>query len=346
MNGTKQSIHIHHMRSALKYARYGLGRTAENPTVGCVIVKNDHVVGRGRTSEGGRPHAETQALGMAGNQAKGATAYVTLEPCSHVGKTPPCAQALIDAGISTVFIAIMDTDKRVSGRGVQMLRDAGIKVEVGLLEQEANVLNKGFFLTRSHSRPFISLKCATSNNGKIAGVDNNGEKKQVWITNKLSRRRAHLIRAQHDAIAVGVNTVLIDNPTLTTRLDGVEHRAKVVVFDRNKCLSGNEKIFEHNPLVITEPDLHQAMSILCSEGVTRLLVEGGAGVVSAFLKAELYDQFYWFKALHDMDESGLDAIAHFDIKDIEQETTLKHAQTLQLHDDVLNIFKACHCEER
>jgi len=327
--------HKKHMQSALNLARYGLGRTAPNPAVGCVIVKDNHVVGRGRTAEGGRPHAEVMALQMAGEQARGATAYVTLEPCSHVGKTPPCAQALIDAGLTKVFVAIKDTDERVSGRGIQMLRDAGIEVEVGLLEKEAYDINKGFFLTRSDSRPFISLKSATSNNGKIAGAD----KKQVWITNELSRRRAHLIRAQHDAIAVGVNTVLIDNPSLTTRLDGVDTRAKIIVFDKDKRLTGNEKIFENDPLVITEPDLNKAMEQLCNEGVTRLLVEGGAGMVSAFLKANLYDQLYWFKASHDIDEDGLDAITHFDIADIEKETALKHAQTIQLNEDVLRVYK-------
>ncbi len=327
--------HIYHMRSALNFARYGVGRTAPNPTVGCVIVKAGHVVGRGRTAEGGRPHAETQALKMAGDKAHGATAYVTLEPCSHTGKTPPCARGLIDAGVTKVFVAIEDTDERVSGRGVQMLRDAGIEVEIGLLEKEAYALNKGFFLTRSYNRPFISLKLATSNNGKIAGED----KKQVWITNELSRARAHLIRAQHDAIAVGVNTVLIDNPTLTTRLDGVVHRAKIIVFDRNKRLTGNEKIFEYHPLIITEPNLHKAMAQLCDEGITHMLVEGGAGMISAFLKADLYDQFYWFKAPHDMDENGLDAIEHFDIKDIEQKTSLKLNDTIQLDNDVLKIYK-------
>ena len=186
---TKQSTHIKHMQSALNLSRYGLGRTAENPSVGCVMVKDNHVVGRGRTAEGGRPHAEVMALKMAGEQARGATAYVTLEPCSHVGKTPPCANALIDAGITNVFVAIKDTDERVSGHGIQMLRDAGIEVEAGLLEKEAYDINKGFFLTRADNRPFISLKSATSNNGKIAGAS----KKQVWITNELSRQRAHLI---------------------------------------------------------------------------------------------------------------------------------------------------------
>ena len=170
---------------------------------------------------------------------------------------------------------------------------------------------------------------------QIAGVN----KKQVWITNELSRHRAHLIRAQHDAIAVGVNTVLIDNPSLTTRLDGIDSRAKIIVFDKDKRLTGNEKIFENDPLIITEPDLNKAMEQLCNEGITRLLVEGGAGMVSAFLKANLYDQLYWFKAPHDIDEDGLDAITHFDIADIEKETTLKQAQTIQLNEDVLRVYK-------
>ncbi len=322
------------MKSALAIARYGLGRTASNPSVGCVIVNDNHIIGRACTAHGGRPHAETQALAMAGANAKGASAYVTLEPCAHVGQTPPCANALIEAGIAKVYIAIADTDKRVSGRGIAMLRAAGIEVEVGLCEAEAYELNKGFFLTRSDNRPMISLKSATTANGKIAG----DQGKQVWITNALSRRRAHLMRAQHDAIAVGVNTILIDNPSLTTRLDGVAHTAKIIVFDRNKRLSGNEKIFENNSLIITEPDLHKAMAQLVELGITRLLVEGGAGMVSAFLKADLYDQFYWFRAPHEIGE-GLNAIEPFDIGDIERETSLKLQNTIHLNEDVLRVYQ-------
>ncbi len=331
----KQSIHYYHMRSALNLARQGLGRTAPNPTVGCVIIKDNHVVGRGCTAISGRPHAETIALDMAGEQAKGATVYVTLEPCAHEGKTPPCANALIKAGVKKVFVAIKDTDSRVSGRGIEMLQEAGVEVEVGLLEKEAYELNKGFFLRHSKNRPFISLKTATTSNGKIA--DAQGQSK--WITGELARARAHLIRAQHDAIAVGVNTVLVDNPSLTTRLDGVEHRSKIIVFDKNKRLMGNERIFDNDPIVITNPDLHEAMAELTSLGITRLLVEGGARLVSAFLKENLYDQFYWFKAPKVMADDGLDAIAHFNIEDIEQETSLVHQETIQLNEDVLNIYQ-------
>lgn len=325
------------MISALNLARQGLGRTSPNPTVGCVIVKDSHVVGRGYTAEGGRPHAETIALDMVGDEAKGATAYVTLEPCAHEGKTSPCANALIQAGIKKVFVAIQDTDSRVSGRGIQMLKQAGIDVEVGLLEQQAYEINKGFFLrhNESENRPFISLKTATTSNGKIA--DANGNSK--WITGELARRRAHLIRAQHDAIAVGVNTVLIDNPSLTTRLDGVAHRAKIIIFDRNKRLTGNEKVFENNPIIITNPNLHEVMGELTSLGITRLLVEGGAGMVTAFLKENLYDQFYWFKASKTMEDDGLNAISHFDIKDIKSKTNLVQTSQKKLNEDTLDIFK-------
>ncbi|CAG0907546.1 unnamed protein product [Cyprideis torosa] len=329
------------MQSALNLARQGLGRVAPNPSVGCVIVKDGHVVGRGRTADGGRPHAETRALDMVGVQAKGATAYVTLEPCAHEGETPPCATALINAGIKKVFVSIIDTDARVAGQGVAMLVKAGIDVEVGLCEDQAYDLNKGFFLRHSYNRPFISLKTATSSDGKIA--DANGHSK--WITGELARRRAHLIRAQHDAIGVGVNTVLMDNPSLTTRLDGVEHRSKVIVFDRKSRLTGKEKIFENNPLIITNPNLQDAMRELSEQGITRLLVEGGAGLVSAFLKENLYDQLYWFKAPKAMGE-GLDAIAHFNIESLTNETNLVHAEQIQLNEDTLDIYKAPSLREQ
>ncbi len=323
------------MKSALNLARQGLGRTAPNPTVGCVIVKDNHVIGRGRTATGGRPHAETIALDMAGSNAQGAIAYVTLEPCAHQGKTPPCVDALVKAGVKKVFVAIIDTDERVAGQGVAMLVKAGIDVEVGLCEDQAYEVNKGFFYRHSEKRPFISLKTATSVNGKIADAQGNSK----WITGELARARAHLIRAQHDAIAVGVNTVLIDNPSLTTRLNGVEHRSKIIVFDRNQRLTGTEKVFENDPLIITTSNLREAMSDLSAQGITRLLVEGGAGMVSAFLKENLYDQFYWFKAPHSMPDNGLNAISCFNINDIESETNLRHAEQMRLGKDTLDIFK-------
>ena len=299
-------------------------------------MKDGHVVGRGRTADGGRPHAETIALTMAGDNAKGATAYVTLEPCAHQGQTPPCADALIQAGIKQVFMAVLDTDKRVSGQGMKMLMDAGIDVEVGLLENEAYEVNKGFFLRQKEGRPFISLKTASTLDGKIATVTN----KSKWITNDLARRRAHLIRAQHDAIAVGVNTVLQDNPSLTTRLKGVHHTPKIFVFDRHNKLTGDEKIFACNPTIIAEDDLKSAIQKIGETGVTRLLIEGGATLITSFVQQNLYDQLYWFRAPSLIGSDGLSAIGDLGVDDMHDKINLHHTQQISLGQDVLDIYKS------
>ncbi len=326
---------IQYMREALMLAQAGLGRVAPNPSVGCVLVKDDCIIGRGRTSDGGRPHAEVNALNEAGKGARGATAYVTLEPCSHQGKTGPCAQALIDAGVKKVFVSCLDPNPQVNGQGIQMLRDAGIEVSTGLLEDEALAMNKGFFLTQTNQRPFITLKIATSNNGKIAHV--NGQSK--WITGELARQHAHLLRSQHDAIAVGANTVLVDNPSLTTRLEGIDHQAKIIVFDRRGRLTGKEKIFDHDPLILSEPDLKTAMAKISEGGITRLMVEGGSALLSSFIRAGLYDEFYWYKAPHDLPDDGINAINDFDIAEIESHTTLKHQERFTFAPDTLDIYK-------
>ena len=190
------------MDAALALARRGLGNTWPNPAVGCVIVKDGIVVGRGWTQPGGRPHAETEALARAGSAAKGAIAYVTLEPCSHHGKTPPCADALIAAQVARVIVATGDPDPRVNGRGIAMLRDAGIAVEQGLCKAEADAINAGFFKRVREGKPLVTLKLAGSLDMRIA--TKTGESK--WITSDAARARAHLIRAQHDAIMVGSGT--------------------------------------------------------------------------------------------------------------------------------------------
>lgn len=359
---------IWHMRSALNLARQGLGRVWPNPSVGCVIVKDGHIVARARTCDGGgRPHAETEALAMAGDQAKGACVYVTLEPCAHQGKTGPCAQALIEAGVAQVLVAVEDTDERVAGRGIKMLRDAGVEVVVGVLEDKARELNEGFFLRHSEARPLINLKTATTLDAKIA--TNTGQSK--WITGGLSRQRAHLIRAQHDAICVGVNTVLADNPTLTTRVNGVSHEPVRIVFDTNLRLTDAEKIFkqvEGSPVwvmtsVATDDeraqalqklgvniltvekgadghvDLKSAMAVLCKKGITRLLVEGGAGLVTSFLALGLYDNLYWFKAGSIIGADGLSAMQPLGIKKLDHKISIKHSNHLVLDDDVLDVYK-------
>lgn len=360
-------IDLWHMRSALNLARQGLGRVWPNPSVGCVIVKSGHVIARARTADGGRPHAETIALEMAGDKAEGATIYVSLEPCAHQGQTGPCAQALIDAKVAKVIVAVEDSDPRVRAKGIEMLRDAGIEVVVGLMEDRAREINKGFFYRYTHDRPMISLKTATTLDAKIA--TNTGESK--WITGELSRARAHLIRSQHDAVAVGVNTVIADNPSLTTRLKGVNHSAVRIVFDTNLRLTGSEKIFDEvadNPVwivsalegsdpkaenlvnagadIITVPknesgqiDLMTAMQKIAEAGITRLMVEGGSGLMTSFIKADLYDTLYWFRAGSMIGADGLSAAQSLGIDQMDQKIKLTHSEQMSLGEDMLDIYK-------
>ena len=205
-----------HMRAALALARRGVGNTWPNPSVGCVIVKDGRVVGRAVTAPGGRPHAEPAALDRAGAQARGATAYVTLEPCCHWGRTPPCTDALIAAGIARVVIAARDPDPRVNSHGIAKLRDAGIVVEEGLLADEAREIVAGFHMRMKAGRPLVTLKLASTLDGRIA--TRAGESQ--WITGAPARRAAHALRGRHDAVLVGVGTVVADDPDLTCRLAG------------------------------------------------------------------------------------------------------------------------------
>src|SRR5271165_205437 len=230
IDGAERGRGLGTMQAALSLARRGLGTVWPNPAVGCVIVNKDRVVGRGWTQPGGRPHGETEALRRAGDAARGATAYVSLEPCCHWGHTPPCADALADAGVRRVVVAIEDPDPRVAGAGLQRLRGADIEVETGLGAEAAAEINAGFFTRLRLGRPLVTLKLATSLDGHIATAS--GESR--WITGPPARERAHAMRADHDAIMVGTGTVLADDPQLTCRLPGLDHRSPVrVVIDRH-----------------------------------------------------------------------------------------------------------------
>ncbi|MGI3776335.1 MAG: bifunctional diaminohydroxyphosphoribosylaminopyrimidine deaminase/5-amino-6-(5-phosphoribosylamino)uracil reductase RibD, partial [Janthinobacterium lividum] len=214
------------MRAALALARRGLGVTWPNPSVGCVVVSAEgRVVGRGRTADGGRPHAEAVALGMAGEAARGGCAFVTLEPCSHFGGTPPCADALVAAGVARVVVGCGDPDARVSGRGVARLRAAGVEVVEGVLRGEARAVAAGFLSRVERGRPVVTLKLASSMDGRIA--TRTGDSR--WITGVEARREGHALRASHDAVMCGIGTVLADDPELTCRLAGARGRALVRV---------------------------------------------------------------------------------------------------------------------
>lgn len=313
------------MRAALTLARRGLGRTWPNPSVGCLIVKDGAVVGRGWTQPGGRPHAETEALARAGRSAKGADVYVTLEPCCHHGKTPPCTAALIAAGIRRAVIAVEDPDSRVAGKGVATLRAAGITVDVGVCADEAREVNAGFLSTVTRGRPLVTLKLATSLDGRLAVAS--GESR--WITGEPARARAHLLRAMSDAVMVGSGTVIADDPELTCRLPGLSDRNPVrVVIDGGmrvpltarlvadarqtptwfvirRGISGERReafarcgvdVIDVPSTATGETDLAAALAALAKQGITRVLVEGGARLAAALVRGGLVDRIAWFHA--------------------------------------------------
>jgi len=216
-----RDLDVRSMQAALALARRGLGTVWPNPAVGCVIVKEGRVVGRGWTQPGGRPHGETEALRRAGEGAVGATAYVSLEPCCHWGQTPPCVDALIAAGIRRVVVPLEDPDPRVAGGGLRRLHEAGLEVETGLCAAEAAEVNAGFFSRLRLGRPLVTLKLGTSLDGRIATASGESQ----WITGPPARERAHALRAAHDAIMVGTGTALADDPQLTCRLPGLAQRS-------------------------------------------------------------------------------------------------------------------------
>ena len=227
------------MRAALAQARRSLGRTWPNPAVGCVIAKDGHVIARGRTQDGGRPHAEADALAKAGEAARGATVYVTLEPCSHFGKSPPCADALVRAGVARVVSAMEDPNPEVNGQGHARLRAAGIAVDVGEGADEAAEINAGFLLRVLSGRPLFHLKLASSLDGRIATAS--GESK--WITGEGARADGHRLRSVHDAILVGAGTVAADDPELTCRLPGLGRYSPVrIVLDSRAGLAETSRL--------------------------------------------------------------------------------------------------------
>lgn len=287
------------MQQALCLARQGLGRVAPNPSVGAVVVQNGRVVGLGRTADGGRPHAEVVALNRAGARAAGATLYVTLEPCAHHGKSPPCTEAIIRAGIARVVVGCRDPFPAVNGSGIAQLQQAGIAVEEvsGDWRNPCRSVNAGFFSVVERNRPHVTLKIASSAEGFIAPA----EGVQQWITGKASRRHGHLLRLRHDAILTGIGTVLADDPQLTCRLPGLEGFSPIrIVLDRQNRLPADARLLHDNgPEVWHYTDcgnLPALLEQLAARGVTRLLVEAGNRLNTAFLQAGLVDEIYWYRA--------------------------------------------------
>ncbi len=322
------------MSHALRLAARGLGQVWPNPAVGCVLVKDGQIIGRGHTQIGGRPHAEVMALRQAGAGAKGATAYVTLEPCAHHGQTPPCANVLISAGVARVVTALTDPDARVSGKGHAMLRAAGIDVREGVLGTEAAVLNTGFLRRVLHGTPHVTLKLALSLDGRIA----NAAGASRWITGPLARRAVHGLRAVHDAVMVGIGTALADDPDLTVRDMGALRQPLRIVIDSNLRLPPSSRLAHsardvpvwvcHSKharipayfaemglhLIACETgadgrvDIHDALQRLGAAGLTRVFFEGGGMLAASLIAAGHAGQIVAFSAGHVFGSNGTPAV--------------------------------------
>lgn len=321
-NGDFLSYDEKYMRLAMQLAGNAVGRTSPNPLVGAVIVKNNRVVGCGWHRKAGTPHAEVHALNQAGSLAQGADVYVTLEPCAHYGKTPPCAEALVKAKVKNVYGGLLDPNPKVAGKGFKILEDAGIHVEYGFLEQELQAQNEVFLKWIEHKQPFVVLKTAMTLDGKIATVK--GQSK--WITNEASRNYGYKLRDIYDGILVGINTVLADDPLLTARIENGKNPIRIIV-DSKLRISLEAKVIkdksaktiiattdkaDKNKIAMLEAqnveviivdcdkdnkvDIVKLLAILGQKNICSILIEGGAQIHGSFVAQNLVDKVYFFIA--------------------------------------------------
>jgi diaminohydroxyphosphoribosylaminopyrimidine deaminase/5-amino-6-(5-phosphoribosylamino)uracil reductase len=360
------ALDLRFMQLALSLGRRGLGRTSPNPAVGAVVVKDGVIVGRGWTQPGGRPHAETEALKRAGKEAKGATLYVTLEPCSHQGKTPPCVDAIIRSGIARVVSALEDPNPEVAGQGYAKLRERGIAVEAGLEAAAAARQHAGHIRRMRDGRPQVLLKLAASSDGK-AGL---AGRKPAGITGEAARARVHQMRAESDAILVGIGTVLSDDPHLTCRLPGMMEWSPVrVILDARLRIPLATSIVgtarETPTWVFATPnaspvaedilkakgvevfrvdgkdgrlDLNAVLKALAGRGITRLMVEGGPTIAAAFIKADLVDEAALFRSPNPLGE-GIDVLEGLPLTALTKSPKLKPVASEAVGGDTLETFE-------
>ena len=357
------------MQLALTLGRRGQGQTWPNPAVGAVVVKDGVIIGRGWTQAGGRPHAEPEALRRAGEAARGATLYVTLEPCSHFGKSPPCVDAIIAAGIARVVSAIGDPNPEVAGQGHARLRAAGISVDIGAGAAEAARDHAGHFRRIRDKRPHVILKLAVSPDDKIGAAG----RKPLAISGEAAKARVHLLRAQCDAILVGIGTVFSDDPLLTCRLPGMEARSPVrVVLDRSLRIPGTSRLVQsarETPLWVMTSNLSEApaamklgaagaqvirvattttppgldlaavLHALAEKGITRLLVEGGARVASSFVAAGLVDEVWLLRGPAPVGADGVAALDALPLTTITQSPDFRVRASESLQKDTLTVYE-------
>lgn len=363
-NGDFLSYDEKYMRLAMQLAGNAIGRTSPNPLVGAVIVKDNRVVGCGWHRKAGTPHAEVHALNQAGELAQGADVYVTLEPCAHYGKTPPCAKALVEAKVKNVYGGLLDVNPKVAGKGFKILEDAGIHVEYGFLQDELRKQNEVFFKWIEHKKPFIVLKAAMTLDGKIATAT--GQSK--WITNETSRAYGYKLRDIYDGIMVGINTVIEDNPMLTARVDGGKNPIRIVVdsslkIDINANVvqdksaktiiattdkANKDKILklqaqDVDVIVVDKDendkvDIEKLLDILGQQNICSILVEGGATLSGSFVAKKLVDKVYFFIAPKIV--GGKEAktpVAGTGILNLQEALALKDIQVEKLDEDILII---------
>lgn len=363
-NGDFLSYDEKYMKLAMQLAGNAIGRTSPNPLVGAVIVKDNRVVGCGWHRKAGTPHAEVHALNQAGELAQGADVYVTLEPCAHYGKTPPCAKALVKAKVKNVYGGLLDVNPKVAGKGFKILEDAGIHVEYGFLQDELRKQNEVFFKWIEHKKPFVVLKAAMTLDGKIATAT--GQSK--WITNETSRAYGYKLRDIYDGIMVGINTVIEDNPMLTARVDGGKNPIRIVVdsslkIDINANVvqdksaktiiattdkANKDKILklqaqDVDVIVVDKDendkvDIEKLLDILGQQNICSILVEGGATLSGSFVAKKLVDKVYFFIAPKII--GGKEAktpVAGTGILNLQEALALKDIQIEKLEEDVLII---------
>ncbi len=358
---------LRHMRHALSLGRRGLGRVWPWPSVGCVIVKEGRIIGRGLSDTVSRRHGEIVALAQAGKNASGSTVYVTLEPCSHHGTTPPCAEALVEANVARVVAAIEDPNPQVSGRGFEILRSAGIDVEVGACAAEAEAAHVGFLSVQRSGRPFVTLKLATTLDGRIATAS--GESR--WITGAASRRIVHLMRATHDAVLVGAGTARADDPTLNVRDLGTNHQPVRVIVSRHLRLpraSSLAKTAQRDPVWIVcgegavasadseywqgvgatlipvqihngQVDPNAMLEALAKRGITRVFCEGGGMLAASLLAEGCVDELALFSAGKAIGAEGQPSIGPLGLSQLADAPSFSLREVRQVGGDVLQLWK-------
>ncbi|QXT40709.1 bifunctional diaminohydroxyphosphoribosylaminopyrimidine deaminase/5-amino-6-(5-phosphoribosylamino)uracil reductase RibD [Gymnodinialimonas ceratoperidinii] len=355
------------MALALSLGARGLGKVWPNPAVGCVLVRDGRVVGRGATAPGGRPHAEVVALRQAGDAARGACAYVSLEPCNHTGQTGPCAQALIDAGVARVVVGCGDPDPRVAGGGIARMRDAGIEVVTGVCEAEALRVHEGFLSRVREGRPMVTLKVATSLDGRIATASGESQ----WITGPEARRRVHWMRGRHDAVMVGAGTARADDPALTVRGMGDVAQPVRVVISRRLGLpvdsvlgrSAREvpvwlvhgpdapaaareawsavgaRLLEVTPDASGQVDADAALRRLGDEGLTRVFCEGGGALAASLLAADAVDRLAVFSGGVMLGAEGTPSVGAMGIAALAEAPRFALERVEQLGPDALSLWR-------